>query len=140
MSDTLQRFVLAQREHYDQALSEIKAGRKKSHWMWYIFPQISGLGLSETAIYYAIADKAEASAYLQHDLLGARLVEISRQLLVVGTNDPVWIFGQTDSMKLRSSMTLFASLEQTDPVFEEVLQKFFHGHRDERTVNKLGSP
>jgi uncharacterized protein (DUF1810 family) len=133
---SLQRFLDAQQASYPTALSEIKGGRKRSHWMWYIFPQIQGLGLSETARFYAVRDRAEAAAYVQHPVLGARLVEISHALLGLASNDAHAIFGSPDDLKLKSSMTLFAAL-QTDPVFQRVLDKFYHGEQDEKTLQIL---
>ena len=131
---SLDRFLEAQKGVYETALAEVSNGRKTSHWMWFIFPQIQGLGLSETAKYYAIKDRAEAAQYLAHPVLGARLVAISETLLLLDNNDPIKIFGHTDSMKLKSAMTLFSFLENTHPVFQKVLDKFFGGERDERTV------
>lgn len=129
----LQRFIEAQRNDYGTALSEIKNGKKRSHWMWYIFPQIDGLGFSETSRYYAIKDIEEAKAFLQDKVLGSRLIEICTELLSLTSNDAHGIFGSPDDMKLKSSMTLFASL-QIHPVFQQVLDKFFKGSPDEKTV------
>ena len=136
-SHTLQRFLDAQENMYQIALNEIKRGRKTSHWMWFIFPQISGLGMSDMAMRYAIKNRQEASAYLAHDILGERLVEISRALLELETNNPVEVFGGIDSMKLRSSMTLFSQVNNADPVFKEVLAKFYNGEPDEKTIRLL---
>ncbi len=131
---TLSRFVEAQEEVYKQALAEIKRGRKISHWMWFVFPQIQGLGLSETAKFYAIQDTAEAMRYILHPVLGTRLVEISTELLHLRTTDAVEIVGSIDSLKLHSSMTLFALLENQHPVFQQVLDRFFAGKKDQKTV------
>jgi uncharacterized protein (DUF1810 family) len=131
---SLQRFIDAQHRDYENALSEIKNGRKRSHWMWYIFPQIHGLGFSETSRFYAIKNKAEAEEYLNHPVLGKRLIEISKALLDLDTDDAHSIFGTPDDLKLKSSMTLFASLPETDPVFKSVLKKFFNGKKDEKTL------
>lgn len=130
----LERFVNAQKGDYELALSEIRGGRKYSHWMWYIFPQIAGLGHSSTAQYYAIADLAEAKEYLSHPLLGARLKKISQALLELEETDPVSILGGIDAMKLRSSMTLFHLAAPEEMVFMDVLEKFYNGSLDELTV------
>jgi uncharacterized protein (DUF1810 family) len=134
MANDLDRFLTAQQQDYDQALGEIRSGRKRTHWMWYIFPQIEGLGFSANAVYYAIRDLQEAAAYLKHPVLGPRLVEISRALLTLSSSNATQVMGSPDDIKLRSSMTLFAMVPGTDPVFGEVLNKFFDGKRDERTV------
>src|ERR1700709_704106 len=106
----LSRFLTAQEKDYATALAEIKNGRKRSHWMWYIFPQIAGLGFSETSRFYALKDQAEAEAYLQHPVLGSRLIEISKALLEIEDNHATRIFGNPDDLKLKSSMTLFSAL------------------------------
>lgn len=131
---TLQRFIDAQSGSYETALSEIRRGRKRSHWMWYIFPQADGLGFSYMASYYGIKSCKEAEAYLNHPILGARLIEISEALLVLNFNDASAIFGYPDDMKLRSSMTLFAEMADDCIVFEQVLDKYFQGRRDEKTI------
>lgn len=136
-SSTLQRFLDAQQRDYTTALTEIRGGRKRSHWMWYIFPQIQGLGYSETARFYAIQGQQEAEAYLQHPVLGPRLAEISEALLALDSSDATRIMGSPDDVKLRSSMTLFAALEGTNPVFQRVLAKFFGGNQDEKTLQLL---
>ena len=130
----LNRFIEAQKLSYATALSEIRAGKKRSHWMWYIFPQIVGLGFSEMSRFYGIINKAEASAYLQHPVLGNRLLEISKELLRLKSNNAGEIFGSPDDLKLKSSMTLFSSLDNTDPVFNAILIKFFNGSKDEKTL------
>lgn len=130
---SLQKFLDAQQGDYEIALSEIKNGRKRSHWMWYIFPQIHGLGFSETSRFYAIKNMEEAEEYLHHPVLGKRLIEISNALLDLDTEDAYSIFGSPDDLKLKSSMTLFASLSETAPAFQSVLKKFFNGENDERT-------
>lgn len=135
----LSRFVEAQKDDFTIALSEIKSGRKISHWMWYIFPQIAGLGNSSTSIYFSIKNKQEAEAYLIHPILGIRLVEISTALLKLATQNPIQIFGNIDAMKLQSSMTLFALLNPTNPVFQQVLDKYFAGKMDEETKYLLGN-
>ena len=134
---SLQRFIDAQKNEYAIALSEIKAGRKRSHWMWYIFPQIHGLGISSMAARYAISDLAEAEQYLGDPVLGPRLKEISAALLQLKSVDAHQIFGTPDDLKLRSSMTLFASVPSADGVFQEVLNRYFGGKPDERTLRIL---
>ena len=134
----LDRFIDAQKRDYEQALAEVRSGRKRSHWMWYIFPQVQGLGFSETSRYYAIKDLDEAAAYLHHPVLGPGLVEISGALLQLKSNDAGEIFGSPDDMKLRSSMTLFAAIEDADKVFDLVLAKFFKGLKDDKTLRLLG--
>jgi len=129
----LERFIKAQEGIYEQALEEIKRGRKTSHWMWFIFPQIKGLGLSSTSQFYAIRDLNEAEEFLMHPILGRRLKEISNELLQQPGNDAHTIFGSPDDMKLKSSMTLFSLVKDSNPVFELVLKKFFNGEKDMRT-------
>lgn len=135
----LQRFIDAQTSSYQTALSEIKNGRKRSHWMWFIFPQIQGLGLSGTAKFYAIADAEEAKDYLAHPVLGARLLEICQALLGLVSGDAHAIFGSPDDLKLKSSMTLFAAVGSS-PVFQQVLDKFYGSDQDEKTLRILGRP
>jgi uncharacterized protein (DUF1810 family) len=130
----LKRFIDAQEAAYPIALSEVKSGRKRSHWMWYIFPQIRGLGFSDTSRYYAIKDRKEAEAYLNHPVLGARLIEISTELLNLEGSDAGKVFGSPDDKKLLSSMTLFSSLHNAPPVFQQVLDKFFQGAKDQKTL------
>ena len=132
---SLQRFLDAQRGDYEIALSEIKNGRKRVHWMWYIFPQIHGLGFSETSKFYAIKNRKEAEEYLLHPVLGKRLIEISSALLDLDTNDAHLVFGSPDDLKLKSSMTLFSLLSEKDPVFQSILKKFFNGEKDESTLS-----
>ena len=132
----LERFVKAQERSYETALNEIRNGRKRSHWMWYIFPQIKGLGHSSTAQYYAIQNRVEAEQYLNHPILSKRLIEISEALLQVESNDASRILGYPDDMKLRSSMTLFAQVND-NPIFREVLNKFFDGKPDRRRTMYL---
>ena len=134
--DGLERFVQAQADSYVHALREIKSGRKTSHWMWYIFPQLSGLGHSQTARYYAIRDRAEAEAYLAHPVLGKRLLEISSELLKLESSDATAVMGWPDDLKLKSSMTLF-SLVSREPVFRQVLEKYFRGEEDVYTVQAI---
>ena len=136
MSD-LSRFLKAQETDYKRALSEIRSGHKRSHWIWYIFPQIAGLGFSSTAQYYAIKDRQEAEEYLKNDLLRDRLVEISAALLQLESNDAGEVMGYPDDLKLRSSMTLFHEVAQETEVFQKVLDKFFEGKPDQRTIELL---
>ena len=131
----LKRFLDAQTNDYSTALREIKNGRKQSHWMWYIFPQIKGLGISETAIFYSLNDIQEANAYLKHPVLGTRLLEISNALLGVAGKSANQLMGSPDDMKLKSSMTLFSSLDNADPVFKAVLNKYYEGVPDQRTLS-----
>jgi uncharacterized protein (DUF1810 family) len=134
----LKRFIEAQENDFERALAEIKGGRKQSHWMWYVFPQIAGLGFSPTSKFYAIKDRAEAENYLEHSVLGKRLVEISNALLEVEGKTADQIFGSPDDVKLKSAMTLFGALENTNPVFQRVLDKYFDGAKDGRTLEMLG--
>ena len=133
----LQRFIKAQENSYVIALAEIKNGYKKGHWMWYIFPQIAGLGFSETAQFYAINDINEATLYLQHELLGKRLIEISQTLLDLENSNASDIFGYPDDLKLCSSMTLFSQVKDTSDVFKNVLDKYFNGNFDQKTMQLL---
>lgn len=134
--NSLDRFISVQNYVYEEALTEIKQGEKKSHWMWFIFPQIIGLGESDNAIYYSIVNIEEATKFLSHEVLGKRLREITSELLKLKTNDPEEIFGEIDAMKLKSSMTLFDCVEENS-IFDEVLNKYFNGQRDELTLDKL---
>lgn len=133
----LSRFLSAQIGIYDDALAEIKAGKKRTHWMWFIFPQFRGLGRSENAVRYAIRSMDEASAYLRHPILGKRLKECTEACLLVESRTASEIFGYPDDIKFRSSMTLFAEVSGSDPVFELALDRFFDGIRDERTLELL---
>lgn len=139
MGNNLERFLNAQENDYDYALTEIEQGRKRSHWMWYIFPQVQGLGFSETSKFYAIKNMGEAMDYLKHPVLGERLIRICNALIKNPGNDAHKIFGSPDDMKLKSSMTLFAELPGTDPVFQSVLDKFFNGTKDNKTIEILTS-
>ena len=134
MDNSLKRFTDAQENSYAMAFSEIQQGRKQSHWMWFIFPQIAGLGFSETSRYYAIKDLQEAAGFLQDPVLGSRLINISRELLKLKTNNAHQVFGNPDDLKLKSSMTLFSMLPGADPVFQLVLEKFFNGEKDTKTL------
>lgn len=130
----LQRFTDAQEGVFQRALKEIKNGRKQSHWMWFIFPQVAGLGFSETTKFYAIKDIAEAGQYLQHPVLGSQLIEISQALLDIEGKTANQIFGSPDDLKLKSSMTLFSLLPDANPVFESVIKKYYNGTKDVRTL------
>lgn len=135
----LKRFLDAQETDYEIALSEIRAGKKRSHWMWYIFPQIAGLGFSETSKFYAIKDRSEAESYLAHPVLGKRLIEISNELLKIEGKTVNQIFGSPDDIKLKSSMTLFGALENTNPVFQKVLDKYFDEEKDRKTLELIAA-
>jgi uncharacterized protein (DUF1810 family) len=137
MPDPLDRFVTAQATTWDGALAELAAGAKHGHWMWFIFPQLAGLGRSATAQHYAITDLAEARAYLAHPLLGPRLVAATRTLLGHAGHAPETILGSIDAMKLRSCLTLFEAAGG-DPVFAEALDAFYAGSRDPMTLTLLG--
>lgn len=130
----LNRFLEAQNMRWETALSEIRNGKKQSHWMWYIFPQITGLGYSSISKYYAIRDISEAQDYLNHEILGKRLIEISNELLKLKGDSATAVFGSPDDMKLKSSMTLFSLVPDTDKVFQQVLDKYCNGEADIRTV------
>ncbi|GAA4795036.1 DUF1810 domain-containing protein [Olivibacter ginsenosidimutans] len=135
----LERFLTAQDKDYAIALTEIKNGQKKSHWMWYIFPQIKGLGYSELSQFYAINDLHEAQAYLEHPILGERFIHISNELFKLPLHDARSIFGYPDDLKLRSSLTLFQALPHTNPIFQKLLTKFFQGKKDDRTLQILAN-
>ena len=132
----LHRFVEAQAQDYARALSEVRAGQKRSHWMWYVFPQIEGLGTSAMARRYSIKSAAEARAYLEHPLLGKRLRECFAAVKDIDGRSALEIFGAPDDLKLRSSATLFAAVSG-EPLFDDVLQKYFDGVRDEATLLRL---
>jgi len=133
----LDRFVAAQAPLFKQVLSELQSGVKMGHWMWFIFPQIRGLGRSPISIEYAISSLEEAKAYLQHPVLGPRLKECTRLVLLVEGRTALEIFGSPDDMKFRSSMTLFAKAAGNDDIFERALEKYFHGVPDRLTLERL---
>jgi uncharacterized protein (DUF1810 family) len=133
----LNRFVQAQEHDYDQALSEIRAGRKRSHWMWYVFPQFTGLGSSPTSMHYAIKSVQEAAAYLAHPVLGPRLLECAEVVLQIEGRSALEIFGSPDDMKLRSSVTLFQSVSPEGSVFHRIIDKYFAGEKDVRTIELM---
>ena len=130
----LSRFVDAQAPVYAHALAELRRGRKESHWMWFVFPQLAGLGRSPTALFYAIGSLAEARAYLDHPILGPRIIECCETLLALEGRSAAEIFGYPDDLKLRSSMTLFSIADPALAVFHSVLDKYFIGMPDERTI------
>jgi len=138
-NNDLSRFLDAQNKLYLTALSEISKGKKETHWMWFIFPQIKGLGQSDTAILYAINDLKEATDYLEHPILGKHLIEISELLLTFKRKSADGIFGDLDARKLRSCITLFSMTENTNPIFQEILDAFFSGEKDPITVSIINS-
>jgi len=128
------RFMVAHERIYEKALMEIKAGQRSTHWMWYIFPQLRGLGSSDVANYYAISNIKEAAIYLNHSVLGKHLIEISEAVHEINGKTAEEIFGSSDELKLCASMTLFSLVEGVNPVFKKVLSKYFQGQRDEKTL------
>ncbi len=138
MEKELNRFLKAQENDYKIALAEIKSGRKRSHWMWYVFPQLKGLGKSETSAYYGIKDLNEAKEYLNHSILGARLKEITNELLTLNESNPKIIFGSPDDKKLKSSMTLFSIVDDSNnPIFKKIIQRYFDGTVDDKTLKLI---
>jgi uncharacterized protein (DUF1810 family) len=135
----LNRFLEAQADDYEQALAEIRRGRKESHWMWYVFPQFAGLGFSATSQRYAIKSRAEAEAYLAHPVLGTRLRECAEVALRVEGKTAHQIFGSPDDMKLKSCATLFAAVSPDQSVFHQLLDRYYDGQRDARTLELLGN-
>jgi uncharacterized protein (DUF1810 family) len=133
----LTRFTSAQEGIYDTVLAELRGGQKRSHWMWYIFPQIDGLAYSSTSKYYAVKSPKEARQYLKHPVLGARLVECAEAVLAVKGRSVSDIFGYPDDIKLKSSMTLFAYVSEPGSVFVRILDKYFRGEQDVRTLELL---
>ena len=134
----LGRFVDAQERTYDRALAEVRAGRKRTHWMWYVFPQLDGLGSSETARRYAIRSRAEAEAYLKHPVLGPRLLACAEAALAVPDRSATEVFGSPDDLKLRSCATLFACVTAAGSAFDRLLAKYYNGVPDDRTLRLLG--
>ena len=134
----LDRFVEGQRQTFDIALDEVRNGKKRSHWMWYIFPQLKGLGFTDISKYYAIRDLNEAKAFLRHTILGTRLLTITSALLELECRDAYKIFGTPDELKLKSSMTLFSLADdETNNIFQQVIIEFFDGKRDQKTLHLL---
>lgn len=133
----LARFIDAQRDNYDRALAEVRRGHKQTHWMWYIFPQLDGLGSSPTAKRYSIKSIEEAKTYLTHPVLGARLLECAEAVLSVEGRSALDIFGHPDDWKLKSCATLFASISNPDSVFHRIIDKYFDGQQDDKTLGLL---
>jgi uncharacterized protein (DUF1810 family) len=140
MSDStgsLNRFIEAQNDAYQEIVQELKKGKKLTHWMWYIFPQIAGLGFSSTARFFAIQNPGEAQAYLDHPVLGQRLLECTEIVLSLKDKSAVDIFGDIDAMKFKSSMTLFMSISGSDSVYRKAIEKYFEGKPDRKTLDIL---
>ncbi len=133
----LDRFVKAQEVTYETALGEIRRGRKESHWMWYVFPQFNGLGFSETSKHFAIKSVSEAEEYLHHPILGQRLLESFRATLEIEDRSAAEIFGSPDDLKLLSCATLFSTISDAEPVFEQLILRFFSGKKDKKTLSLL---
>ena len=138
MNYEISRFTKTHQSDYQRALSEIKNGKKESHWMWYIFPQIKGLGRSSMSEYYGIQDLDEAKAYLADPILGKHFIEICNALLSLDTNDATEVMGRPDDRKLKSSMTLFDTATEALDIFQMVLDKYYHGKKDDCTLKILG--
>ena len=139
MEYDLQRFISAQEHSYKTALSEIRNDKKVSHWIWYIFPQLKGLGCSQRSEYYGIENLDEAKSYLSHPILGARLLEVTEVLLKLDENDPLKVMGSPDDLKLKFCMTLFAYISEDGSIFHQVLEKYFDGSQNERTLSIIKS-
>lgn len=133
----LDKFIEAQQENYNQALKEIRNGRKLTHWVWYIFPQIKGLGTSDTAMYYSIESLDEAKAYLKNEYLKHNLLEISQALLELNSNNPTEILGYPDDLKVKSCMTLFHYADSSITIFKEIIDKLYNGQFDTNTINLI---
>jgi len=133
----LDRFLKAQEDTYDTALDELRSGRKRSHWIWFIFPQLAGLGQSPTAQFYGIKSLEEAAAYLRHPILGGRLHECLKVLQTLEEVSADHVFGELDAMKFRSSLTLFAEADPADPIIEAALDRWFGGRKDDKTLQLL---
>ena len=136
-SSALSHFLEAQERVYDRALKELRSGRKKSHWMWFVFPQLAGLGSSSMATRYAISSQQEARAYLDHPVLGERLIECTNAALSVNDRTANEIFGDPDDLKFCSSMTLFETVGQEDAPFGKAIESYYDGRRDDRTLELL---
>ena len=136
----LSRFLVPQEAVFADVLSELKQGRKTGHWIWYVFPQIKGLGRSETSQYYSISSIAEAAAYLAHPVLGRRLLKCTQLVLEVEGKTAEQIFGTLDAMKFRSSMTLFSAVKNGNEVFQSAIDKYFDGVADDMTIELLSGP
>ena len=135
----LDRFLQAQNQTCLKALSEIRNGKKESHWMWYVLPQLLGLGFSDTSKYYGIQNLEEAVQYLAHPILGKHLIEISRELLQINNKTATDIFGIPDVVKFLSCLTLFSKVPEADPIFKQLQQKYFRGLEDEYTIQLLNN-
>ncbi len=135
----LGRFVSAQEDHYEQAFREIAGGKKRTHWMWYIFPQFDGLAFSSTSKYYSIKSAEEARAYLRHPVLGPRLLACTESVLRIQGRSASAIFGSPDDLKLRSSATLFACVSPPGSVFQRLLDRYYGGDPDDKTIRLLGA-
>lgn len=133
----LERFVAAQQADYDRALGELRRGRKQSHWMWYVFPQVQGLGSSFMSRKYALSGLEEARTYLAHPILGGRLLECCQAVLEADSNNPREIFGSPDDLKFRSCLTLFALADPSVTIFGKLLERFYGGKKDPRTLEIL---
>ena len=133
----LNRFIEAQNTNYEDAVSELREGRKRSHWMWYVFPQITGLGNSAMSYRYGITSADEARAYLAHPVLGTRLIECAEAVLTIQNRSANEIFGSPDDLKLKSSATLFAQVSPPGSVFEQILDKYYSSERDSRTLTLI---
>lgn len=133
----LDRFLEAQQETYDTALREIREGKKQTHWMWFIFPQLKGLGFTDYNIFYGIENIQEAAQYFNHPVLGKRLTTITKAILKVENKTALEILGRPDERKLKSCMTLFGLLDETDEGFRQVLEKYYNGEQDERTLQLI---
>ncbi|MEP7270858.1 MAG: DUF1810 domain-containing protein [Acidobacteriota bacterium] len=134
----LNRFVRAQEDDYERALSELKGGQKRSHWMWYIFPQIDGLAFSPTSKHFSIKSVDEVKSYIDHPVLGPRLLECAEAVVSVEGRSAAQIFGSPDDLKLMSCATLFACVSEPGSVFDRILEKYYHGRRDARTLKLIG--
>jgi uncharacterized protein (DUF1810 family) len=133
----LDRFLVAQKDVYNRALQELRAGEKHTHWMWFIFPQIIGLGYSGTSQYYALKSHEEAQTYLVHQVLGSRLLESTAAVMFLVDRSALDIFGAIDELKFHSSMTLFAHIAGSDSIYQQALDKYFNGEQDYRTLEIL---
>ena len=136
----LERFVQAQDRHYEQALAELSAGRKQTHWIWFVLPQLRELGRSQTAREFGINGRSEAAAYFAHPILGSRLVECVNAILAHSDRGAVEILGDIDAMKFRSCLTLFAAVAPNEPAFSNALAAFYQGKPDAETLHLLGTP
>lgn len=137
LKEGIERYLSAQENAYEQALDEIKKGKKQSHWMWFIFPQLRGLGFTDYNVYYGIESLKEAELYLNHPILGKRLVEITDALLQIENKTALEILGRPDERKLKSCMTLFSLLPQAPEYFVKVLEKYYGGEKDEKTLQLI---